>query len=177
MKVLKIVMGTYILLNSISLYAESTSECMKYWSEKSAASLKVLEEVECENIWEYGKSSATQDRLKLLNQLKLNPKNNQWMSIDECSKVSYNKKNYYIYRAYYKEDRDEIWIAYNDKSSFSYFRKVNSPQKEGENSKVSLSCAKNGEYDEARSVLNNYLKNNTSVSMSYYKVGDWYKGD
>ena len=33
MKVLKIVIGTYILLNSISLYAESTNECMKYWSE------------------------------------------------------------------------------------------------------------------------------------------------
>ncbi|HHP8824545.1 TPA: hypothetical protein ACSIXI_002456, partial [Acinetobacter baumannii] len=121
--------------------------------------------------------NVTQGRLKLLNQLKLKPNNNQWMSTGECSKVSYNKNNYYIYRAYYKEDRDEIWIAYNDKSSFSYFRKVSSPKKEGENSKVSLSCAKNGEYDEARSVLNTYLKNNTSVSMSYYKVGDWYKGD
>ena len=175
MKVLKIVIGTYILLNSISLYAESTNECMKYWSEKSSISLNVLGEVECENIWEYGKSNATQDRLKLLNQLKLTPKNNQWMSTGECSKVSYNENVYYVYRAYYKEDRDEIWIAYNAKSSFSYFRKVSSPQNEGENFKVSLSCAKNGEYEGAKSALNNYLKNNTLVSMDYYKVGDWYK--
>lgn len=42
-------------------------------------------------------------------------------------------------------------------------------------SRVKLSCARNGDYGEAKTVLNSYLKNNTEVSMNFYKVGDWYK--
>lgn len=33
MKMLKIVLGLYILLNSMNLYVENVNECMKYWSE------------------------------------------------------------------------------------------------------------------------------------------------
>jgi hypothetical protein len=175
MKTVNIMIGACILLNSINLHAESAKECMKYWKEKSIVPIKKLGEVECEHIWDYGKSKTSQNRLKLLSQLNLKPKNNQWMSTGSCIKVLYNKNNYYIYRAYYKEDRDEIWIAYNDKNAFSYFRKVTAPQKEEESSRVELSCARNGDYGEAKTVLNSYLKNNTEVSMSSYKVGDWYK--
>ena len=39
-------------------------------------------------------------------------------------------------------------------------------------SKILLSQKK---WEEAKTVLNSYLKNNTSVNMSFYKVGDWYK--
>ncbi len=167
--------GACIFLNSINLHAESAKECMKYWDENPVISIKKLSEVECAHIWDYEKSNASQNRLKLLTQLNLKAKNNQWMSTGNCTKVSYNKNNYYIYRAYYKEDRDEIWIAYSDKNAFSYFRKVNPPQKEGGDSRVELSCAKNGDFGEAKAALNSYLKNYTSVSMAFYKVGDWYK--
>ncbi|EKU57420.1 MULTISPECIES: hypothetical protein [Acinetobacter] len=175
MNTVKLMIGACILLNSINLHAESAKECMKYWDEKPVVSIKKMGEVECEHIWDYGKSNTSQNRLKLLSQLNLKSKNNQWMSTGNCAKVVYNKNNYYIYRAYYKEDKDEIWIAYNNKNAFSYFRKVATPQKENESSRVELSCAKSGDYEEAKTVLNSYLKNNTLVNMSFYKVGDWYK--
>lgn len=176
MKTVKIIIGSYILLNSMNLYAESAKECMKYWQEPTAP-IKVLGEVECENIWDFGKTNATKNRLQLLDQLGLKSKNSQWMSTGNCSKVLYDKKTYYIYQAYYKQDKDDIWIAYNDKSAFAYFRKVISPLSNGENAGVSLKCAKTGGYAEAKTVLNSYLKSKTSVSMSTYKSDDWYKED
>jgi hypothetical protein len=41
-------------------------------------------EVECEHIWDYGKSNTSKNRLQLLSQLSLKPKNNQWMSTGNC---------------------------------------------------------------------------------------------
>ena len=56
MKTLKIVLGSYILLNSMNLYAENVNECMKYWSEP-AVQIRVLPDVQCFDIWEEGFSN------------------------------------------------------------------------------------------------------------------------
>lgn len=56
MKTLKIVLGSYILLNSMNLYAENVNECMKYWSEP-AVQIRVLPAVQCFDIWEEGFSN------------------------------------------------------------------------------------------------------------------------
>ncbi|ENW97879.1 hypothetical protein [Acinetobacter sp. NIPH 298] len=174
MKIAKVFIGSLVLLQSVSLYAESFKQCLKYWNEP-VVEIKVLGEVECEHVWEFGQNSASQNRLKLLDQLNLKRKNNQWMSTGICSKVLYNHKEYYIYNANYKEDKDDVWIAYDNKNAFAYFRKIVAPSEEGARSGVILSCASIGVDDKSRYVLNSYLKNNTSVSMSFYKTNDWYK--
>ncbi|NAR65290.1 hypothetical protein GPS57_16285 [Acinetobacter haemolyticus] len=172
MRLAQVLIGSLVLFQSVSLYAESAKQCLKYWNEP-VEQIQVLGEVECEHVWEFGQNSATQNRLKLLDQLNLKRKNGQWMSTGNCKQVLYGNEKYNIYRAYYKEDRDEIWIAYDNKNAFSYFRKIVAPLEEGTSPGVVLSCASIGKNEKSRHVLNSYLKKNTSVSMEIYRINDW----
>ncbi|MCU4387562.1 hypothetical protein KTH40_08075 [Acinetobacter haemolyticus] len=174
MRIAQVLIGSLVLFQSGSLYAESAKQCLKYWNEP-VEQIQVLGEVECEHVWEFGQNRATQNRLKLLDQLNLKRKNSQWMSTGKCTQVLYDNKKYNIYYANYKEDKDEIWIAYNNENAFAYFRKIVAPLEEGTRPGVVLSCSNVGKNSATRYTLNSYLKNNTSVSMIFYKTNDWYK--
>ena len=70
MKLLKIAVMTYLLLNSINLYAESAKECMKYWS-KPAVQVSVLPDVQCSDVWD---DSFSLENKKLVKQIGFNLK-------------------------------------------------------------------------------------------------------
>lgn len=169
MKKLKKIMTILVCLSSSTLYAESSKECMNYWNQP-IKKITVLEEVECDHIWDFGKNKNSLNRLKVVNSLNLKTTNTQWMSIGQCQKVSYNKKQFNIYNSEYKEYGHNIWLIYDDKNAFAYFRKVNSKDQS-----VEVSCAQEGADTNLKFILNSYLKNNTSVSMQKYKANDWYK--
>ena len=169
MKNLKKIMIIYTLFGSQTLYAETSKDCINYWNQP-IKKIKVLEEVECEHIWEFGKNKIDDSRLKILDGLDLKKENGQWQSIGECQQVLYNKKKYHIYNACYKEYGHNIWLIYDDKNAFAYFRKVNNKDQS-----VILSCSQVGMNNELKVILNSYLKINTSVSMKKYRANDWYK--
>lgn len=158
-----------VLTSSSILYAESSKECMQYWNQP-IKKIKVLEEVECEHIWEFGKNKSSLSQLKVINNLKLKASDALWLSTGQCQKILYNKNKYNIYNAEYKEYGNNIWLIYDDKTAFAYFRKVNSRDQT-----VDLSCNQVGMDHEIKFILNSYLKNNTSVSMEKYRENDWYK--
>lgn len=162
-------MTMFVCLSSPTLYAESSKECMNYWNQP-IKKITVLEEVECDHIWDFGKSKKSLNRFKVVNNLNLKTTNTQWMSTGQCQKVSYNKKQFNIYNSEYKEYGHNIWLIYDDKNAFAYFRKVNSKDQS-----VEVSCAQEGADTNLKFILNTYLKNNTSVSMQKYKANDWYK--
>ncbi len=174
MKLLKIAVMTYLLLNSINLYAESAKECMKYWNEP-VVGIKVLGEVECEHIWDFGISENSQNRLKVLDQLKLKNRTGQWMSTGICQEILYNGNKYKIYNANYKEDKHDIWMIYNSNNVFSYFRKVANSVNGFGGLGVDLSCSGLGGDKNIKYILNSYLKDNTSINMRIYRENDWYK--
>lgn len=169
MKNVKKIMFMFMCLSSSILYAESSKDCMNYWNQP-IKKITVLEEVECDHIWDFGKNKMGDSRLKILDSLNLKKDNRQWQSIGECQQVLSNKKKYYIYNARYKEYGHNIWLIYDDKNAFAYFRKVNNKDQS-----VDLSCAQEGADKNLKFILNSYLKNNTSVSMQKYKPNDWYK--
>lgn len=177
MKVLKIVIGTYILLNSINLYAESTNECMKYW-EKPAAKVSVLQDIQCSNIWE---DNFSKENKKLVKEIGFNLKDKNWVSTGSCSHVKYNDKDYYIYWADMKHNKTDLIMIYNTSNSFAYSRALDAKKiKEGfkkeDSIDVDLSCGKVGEDINIVSVLNGYLLKETSINnISKYKVYDRFK--
>ena len=91
MKTLKIVLGSYILLNSMNLYAENVNECMKYWSEP-AVQIRVLPDVQCFDIWEEGFSN---ENKKVARKIGFNLKDKNWMSTGICNHIQYKNKDYY----------------------------------------------------------------------------------
>ncbi|WP_227602067.1 MULTISPECIES: hypothetical protein [Acinetobacter] len=167
-KIIKI-LAIIMFLNSSALYAESSKECMSYWN-LPIKKIEVLEEVECEDIWNFGKDKSSLNRLQVVNNLNLKTKNSQWLSTGQCQKISYDKKIYNIYNTEYKEYGHNIWLIYDEKNAFAYFRKINIKDQS-----VVLSCNEVGQNKELKFILNSYLKNNTSVSMEKYKANDWYK--
>ncbi len=167
--IMKNIITICVLISSSILYAESSKECMQYWNQP-IKKIKILEEFECEHIWEFGKNKSSLSQLKVINNLKLKTSDAQWLSTGQCQKISYNKKQYNIYNAEYKEYGHNIWLIYDDKTAFAYFRKVNSRDQS-----VDLSCNQVGIDHEIKYILNSYLKNNTSVSMEKYRENDWYK--
>lgn len=169
MKKLKEIIAIVVFLNSSTLYAESSKDCMSYWNQP-IKKIQVLEEVECEHIWNFGRDKSSLNRLQVINDLNLKTNKSQWLSTGQCQKISYNKKIYNIYNAEYKEYGHNVWLIYDEKNAFAYFRKINSKDQS-----VVLSCNQAGKDQELKFILNSYLKNNTSVSMEKYKANDWYK--
>ena len=169
MKNLKKIMTICLLFSSPTLYAESSKDCMNYWNQP-VKKITVLDDVECDHIWEFGKNKIGDSRLKILESLDLEKENEQWQSIGECQQVLFNKKKYHIYNARYKEYGHNIWLIYDNKNAFAYFRKVNSKDQS-----VDLSCAQEGKDSDLKFILNTYLKTKTSVSMKKYRAKDWHK--
>ena len=177
MKTLKIVLGSYILLNSMNLYAENVNECMKYWSEP-AVQIRVLPDVQCFDIWEEGFSN---ENKKVARKIGFNLKDKNWMSTGICNHIQYKNKDYYIYLANMKEDRTDLIMIYNEGNSFAYSRKIDQKNikngfRKEDQVDVNLSCGKIGDDIKIASVLNGYIFKETSISNIFkYKMYDRFK--
>lgn len=177
MKMLKIVLGSYILLNSMNLYAENVNECMKYWSEP-AVQIRVLPDVQCFDIWEEGFSN---ENKKVARKIGFNLKDKNWMSTGICNHIQYKNKDYYIYWADMKDDRTDLIMIYNEGNSFAYSRKIDQKNikngfRKEDQVDVNLSCGRIGDDIKIASVLNGYIFKETSISNIFkYKMYDRFK--
>jgi len=177
MKLLKIAVVIYLLLNSINLYAESVKECMTYWS-KPAVQVSVLPDVKCSDVWD---DSFRLENKKLVKQIGFNLKDKNWVSTGSCSHVQYKTKDYYIYWADMKNNKTDLIMIYSPNNSFAYSRALDQKKiKEGfkieDSVDVNLSCGKIGEDINIISVLNGYLHKETSIkNISKYKIYDRFK--
>ncbi|ENV10109.1 hypothetical protein F966_01281 [Acinetobacter higginsii] len=176
--IIKLTIASAILLNSMGLYAESTNQCTKYWNE-TAVKVKVLEDIECPDIWEDG---LNKENKKLAKEIGFNLKDKNWMSTGTCNHVLYKNTDYYIYWAYMKHNRTDLIMIYNPNNSFAYSREIDRTKlkKEGfrveDSVDVNLSCAKSGNDTNIVSVLNGYLFQETSIqNILKYRVYDRFK--
>lgn len=174
---LKTVVATYVLFNSVALYAESSKECMKFWSEP-AVQINLLKDVNCPDIWEENFKNENKILVKKIG-LDLNDKN--WMSTGTCNHVKYKNKDYYIYWSYLKNNRTDFILIFNNTDSFAYSREINKKEMEkgfGVNDELNanVSCYKIGVDKKIISVLNGYLYKETSIkNITKYKIYDRFK--
>lgn len=177
MKTAKLVMGPYILLNSMNLYAEKAQDCMKYWHEP-AVQISLLQSIPCPDIWE---DNFNKENQKLVKKIGFDLKDKNWMSTGMCEHVQYKNKKYYIYWVDMKHNKTDIIMIYNDNNSFAYSRVLDLSKSKGVFRKedmvnVSLSCEKIGDDIKIVSVLNGYLLKETSINNIYkYKINDRFK--
>lgn len=178
MRIAQVLIGSLVLFQSVSLYAESSKQCLKYWNEP-AVKFELLQDVQCPHVWEenfnlYGK--------KVVRTIGFNLKNNNWMSTGICHHIQHNHKNYYVYRAYVKHNKTDIIMVFNDNASFLYSREIDRAKigDSGYTDKdildVNLSCAQAGSDSDLISVLNSYIIKETNIkNISKYQIADWFK--
>ncbi len=169
-------------ITSVSLFlacstvgAEQSDQCLKYWNSPEVE-IKILDKVDCPNIWEDKGDDISANKIVVLKAMGLSHKKMNWMSTGECQKLEHNKKFYYVYNAYQKEELNDIWMIYNKENLFMYFRKINFNEKNLEGRfKVNLNCNQVGSDKNIYNILNSYLKKDTDVKINLYKINDWYK--
>lgn len=181
MKLLTTMTSFSLFLACSTVQAEKSEQCLKYWN-KPKVEIQVLGSVDCPNIWEDTNDQSSTSKKKIFKSLGLNPKNPNWMGTGECEKVEHEKNIYLIYRTYHKVDRRDIWMIYRNKDSFTYLREIDKKKLINETFSVDetidakVHCGKIGLDKYIISVLNSYLKHNTSVkNINKYRINDWYK--
>lgn len=181
MKLLTTMTSFSLFLACSTVQAEKSEQCLKYWN-KPEVEIQVLGTVDCPNIWEDKNDQSSINKKKVFKSIGLDPKNPNWMGTGECEKVKHKEIIYLIYRTYHKVDRRDIWMIYRDKDSFSYLREIDKRKLINENFSVDetvdskINCGKIGLDKYIISVLNSYLKHNTSIkNINKYKINDWYK--
>lgn len=181
MKLLATMASLTLFLGCSIVQAEQSDQCLKYWN-RPEVEIKILGKVDCPNIWEDINNQSSINKKKVFKSMGLNAKNSNWMATGECEKVKHEESIYLIYRTYHKLDRRDVWMIYSNKDNFSYLREIDKSKLMNETFSVDetvdakVNCGKIGLDKSIISVLNSYLKHNTSIeSINKYKINDWYK--
>lgn len=157
-----LVMSIFI---SIPVFSKE-NVCEKTWDmfKNKNISIKIDKiNVPCKQIWE------DVHKATIVENIGLNPKDNQWMSTGECQVIEVNENKYQIYYAYLKNDHSDIRII-NDANGnyFSYSRNLGrydvfedkfSPTKKANKNGVELSCSGLGNFEKLKPILSSYIIN------------------
>ncbi|MCH7335671.1 hypothetical protein [Acinetobacter sp. NIPH 2699] len=178
MKIVQVFIGSLLLSQSVSLYAESSKQCLKYWNEP-VVQFELLKDTQCPHVWE---DNFNPHGKKVVENIGFNLKNNNWMSAGICSHIKYKNNNYYIYWADMKHNKTDLIMVFNDNAAFLYSREIDRTKisDSGYTDKdvldVNLSCAKAGSDSDLISVLNSYILKETNIKNIYkYQIADWFK--
>ncbi|WHR56981.1 hypothetical protein [Acinetobacter haemolyticus] len=178
MRIAQVLIGSLVLFQSVSLYAESAKQCLKYWNEP-VVQFELLEDTQCPHVWE---DNFNPHGKKVVEKIGFNLKNNNWMSAGICNHIKYKKNNYYIYWADMKHNKTDIIMIFNDNAAFLYSREIDRTKikESGYTRKdildVNLSCAQSGSDLNMVSVINSYILKETNIKdISKYQIFDRFK--
>lgn len=175
MKLLTTMTSFSLFLTCGIVQAQQSDQCLKYWN-GSEVEIKILGQVDCPNIWENKGDDISANKVIVLKKMGLSHKKMNWMSTGKCQKLEYDRKFYYVYNAYQKEELNDIWMIYSKENLFMYYRKIKFNEKTPEGRfKVNLNCNQVGSNKNIYNILNSYLKKDTDVKINLYKINDWYK--
>lgn len=176
MKIAKVLIGSLVLLQSVSLYAESSKQCLKYWNEP-VVEISIISDVTCPDVWE---EEFSKNNRIVIEKLGLDRTDDNWISTGLCKKVKHKGNIYFAYRAFLKNDKTNLIMLYDNKKTFAYLRRLDlSKFKNGYTDQdivdVNLTCNKLGEDLNISSILNSYILKDTSIkNISKYQISDWY---
>lgn len=161
---MKYSLSVIILMSlSVQTYAEK-NHCEKIWQKNKNAyqHIKVYAEpVPCKHVWE------DSNKTIIVQNMGLNPKDNQWLSTGKCKMIEVNKNKYQVYSASFQKDHSDLQIIDDGKGHyFGFFRDLGKfdlvdnkfyPNKKANENGVELKCSNIGNTNTLEPVLSSYI--------------------